>query len=176
MCKNRRIWRWVDHTVGHSTLSGFFIPFISYVFLYIFVPIEEILMKDTRCNDTKLYARYMCQCVFFYYYYKWLLFIIIFTDQLAGRRRSLIFFRSSIQSRCGNISRACWMKYGNMSSTWPGRGAQRNWSTRSTSSKEAMTIEKPTNNIDLFYLLFQQSMYLFSADDLNYKTQLSILI
>ena len=23
MCKNGRIWRWVDHTVGHSTLSRF---------------------------------------------------------------------------------------------------------------------------------------------------------
>ena len=22
MCKNGRIWRWVDHTVGHSTLNG----------------------------------------------------------------------------------------------------------------------------------------------------------
>ena len=25
MCKNGRIWRWVDHTVGHSTLIALYI-------------------------------------------------------------------------------------------------------------------------------------------------------
>jgi len=41
------------------------------------------------------------------------------TNQFAGCRRSLIFCKSSIQSRCGNMVLACCKKYGNKSSTWP---------------------------------------------------------
>ena len=29
MCKNGRIWRWVDHTVGHSTLNSDYRKFID---------------------------------------------------------------------------------------------------------------------------------------------------
>lgn len=39
--------------------------------------------------------------------------------QLAGSRRSLIFFKSSMQPRWGNISRACRRKYGKRSVTCP---------------------------------------------------------
>lgn len=39
--------------------------------------------------------------------------------QLAGVLKSEICFKSSIQSKCGNIFRAWRKRYGNMSSTWP---------------------------------------------------------
>ena len=35
MCKNGRIWRWVDHTVGHSTLKVPSIKFNNnYYYIY----------------------------------------------------------------------------------------------------------------------------------------------
>ena len=48
MCKNGRIWRWVDHTVGHSTLK--------IIFFLIYIKVKKLVkygyLKKRNYQDT----------------------------------------------------------------------------------------------------------------------------
>ena len=48
MCKNGRIWRWVDHTVGHSTLSVMFGTILYFMCIYLCSHIIGVNEKENR--------------------------------------------------------------------------------------------------------------------------------
>ena len=52
MCKNGRIWRWVDHTVGHSTLSELFANLVEYGMCNVYVYMYN------------MYVYVQCSCMF----------------------------------------------------------------------------------------------------------------
>ena len=52
MCKNGRIWRWVDHTVGHSTLTGL-VAIIVIVIVIIILYLYFVARQGAICFTTK---------------------------------------------------------------------------------------------------------------------------
>ena len=83
------------------------------------------------------------------------------TDQLAGSRRSLIFRKSSMQSRCGNIVLACRRKYGKMSSTCPGKKKNLIWKQLTGNSQTDNQTKSVGRELNLIFFLLDLIQFIW---------------